>query len=145
MKTLLNQNRRRFSGKASSRGFTIIEIAVVLGLVLLLGSLGYLAYDKVRASGRASVCATNLSTIYTAKRTAWNLLESLASDPAPDDTVISYMDQGQLTVCPDPGTHHPAAGNAVSVANLKASYAIDAANETTPPTCLINPTAHYKR
>jgi len=126
-----------------NKGWTLVEIGVVIGIIGLLSFMGILGYNKVRADSRRKACIANLDLLVTAKRLAWTNLGDLSTDPDPDARVIEYLDANAYPFCPDPGTHRPAAGAQASTQNILDSYNIDGANETTLPACRIN-TEHVR-
>lgn len=46
-----------------SKGFTLIEILLVVGFIALAGIAAYITYPKVQATNRANTEATNINTI----------------------------------------------------------------------------------
>ena len=129
-------------GKAG--GFTLVEMMVAFGLLLLGLGIATVAGKTVRADGRRATCVTNQASIFAAKRMAWEANESLNAVADPDGTVISYLDSNNLPFCPNNGTHKPAAGVKPTATNTLASYNIVAATEATVPTCKIAPTEHIR-
>ena len=132
-------NRRRAAG-----GFTLVEMMVAFGLLLLGLGIATVAGKTVRADGRRATCVTNQASIFAAKRMAWEANESLNTAADPDGTVITYLDSHNLPFCPNNGTHKPASGAAATSTNTLASYDIAAATEATLPTCRIAAADHIK-
>ncbi|RYX81689.1 type II secretion system protein [bacterium] len=54
------------SRSSRGSGFTLVEILVVMGIVLLLAAILFPVFNSVRASARTATCASNLRQISTA-------------------------------------------------------------------------------
>ena len=52
--------------RKNKSGYTLIELAITLAVILLLSSIGIWAYQSVLASARKTVCKTNLKALGTA-------------------------------------------------------------------------------
>jgi prepilin-type N-terminal cleavage/methylation domain-containing protein len=57
---------KRHSGDSSRRGFTLIEVLIVLVIISILMALLFPAFQRARESGRQANCASNLQQIYMA-------------------------------------------------------------------------------
>jgi prepilin-type N-terminal cleavage/methylation domain-containing protein len=53
----------REESKAAQKGFTLVELMVVVGIILVLSSIGIFAYNRVLASAKETVCKTNLRAL----------------------------------------------------------------------------------
>jgi type II secretory pathway pseudopilin PulG len=135
----------RHNNRGNAGGFTLIEMMVAFGLLLLSLSIATVAGKTVRADGRRATCVTNQASLFTAKRMAWEINESLNTVADPDGTVLAYLDSNNLPFCPNNGTHKPASGAKPTSTNTLASYDIAAATEATLPTCKIGATDHVKK
>ena len=60
--------RSRRLGPALRRGFTLVEILVVIGIICLLLALLFPAFQGVRERARQSACLSNLQQVYLAVR-----------------------------------------------------------------------------
>jgi prepilin-type N-terminal cleavage/methylation domain-containing protein len=49
--------------RATQKGFTLVELMVVVGIILVLSSIGLFAYNRVLASAKETVCKTNLRAL----------------------------------------------------------------------------------
>ncbi len=64
--------------KSSRNGFTIIELLVVLGIIVVLAGVVYAASGRVRENGRQTVCLSNLKqmsmalTMYCQDADVWD-------------------------------------------------------------------------
>jgi prepilin-type N-terminal cleavage/methylation domain-containing protein/prepilin-type processing-associated H-X9-DG protein len=65
MKSEMKYTKVRFMTKRSV-GFTLIEMLVVIALLLILGAMIYPAISKIRESGRATACSSNLRQLQLA-------------------------------------------------------------------------------
>lgn len=63
-------NRNLRSGKAlpprTRKGFTLVELLVVIVIIAVLASLSFFGFSKVRSKARGATCASNLRQIGTA-------------------------------------------------------------------------------
>jgi prepilin-type N-terminal cleavage/methylation domain-containing protein len=49
--------------RATQKGFTLVELMVVVGIILVLSSIGLFAYNRVLVSAKETVCKTNLRAL----------------------------------------------------------------------------------
>jgi prepilin-type N-terminal cleavage/methylation domain-containing protein len=52
--------------KDTKRGFTLVELLIILTVMLVLSTIGMYSYKRVLAHARESVCETNLSALHEA-------------------------------------------------------------------------------
>jgi prepilin-type N-terminal cleavage/methylation domain-containing protein len=57
---------QRHSGDSSRRGFTLIEVLIVLVIISILMALLFPAFQRAQESGRQASCQSNLKQIYLA-------------------------------------------------------------------------------
>ena len=143
----LNHRRATRGGMnmRSQRGAMLLELAIYIGLALLLLTGGALAMRQYRQDARESMCITNLHKIFEAKRTAWIKWEDLSTQSDPDGLIIAYLDPANLPYCPTPGGQVPASGSRASSTNVLASYDFVSGTEGTNPACRITPATHHLR
>lgn len=104
---------RRFSPSAlHRRGFTLLEILVVIGIILLLAAVLFPVVSRVRATGRRTTCASNLRQLGVALNLYAQDVRSLypvidadaASNPdkcAPwADKLFPYVKSEKIFECP---------------------------------------------
>ena len=120
---------RRASNKA--KGFTLVEILVVLSIIAILAALLFPAFKGAQENGKQTNCASNLQQIYQAtklyyddeKKYPANLAvllpntEMLDTTPAVAGNTVSapllnargtgYMKSAATIVCPDDDTNNP--------------------------------------
>jgi prepilin-type N-terminal cleavage/methylation domain-containing protein len=116
--------------RARQRGFTLIEIMIVVALVGLLASIATPTWVKARTSSQANTCINNLRQIDGAKQ-QWALESKQSTNATPAFTDISDFLKSAV-VC-------PAAGTSATFAN---SYNIN--NLATKPTCQVAPSLHIE-
>src|ERR1700761_6098647 len=114
------------------KGFTLIEIMIVVAIIGLLAAIAIPSFVHARTSSQQNACINNLRQIDGAKQN-WALDNRETPDTVPvKDNVQPYLGRGNngtLPSCPaDP------AGAFAS------SYSINSLQ--LPPTCLINSTNH---
>jgi prepilin-type N-terminal cleavage/methylation domain-containing protein len=84
------------------RGFTLVEIMIVVSLIGLLATLAIPAFLKARATSQRTVCINNLRQISSAVQ-QWALeLKKDANSPVTASDVLPYMKE--QVVCPSGGT-----------------------------------------
>lgn len=59
----MNRNQARLRDEPLKRAFTMVEILVVVAIIGLLAAILFPAFNRVRASGRRTTCASNLKQI----------------------------------------------------------------------------------
>lgn len=87
----------------NARGYTLIEIMTVVGIIGFLAVLGLPNFLQARNSARASMCVNNMRIISAAKDQ--DALENNLAAGAPSPNYLNYIKNGVLPVCPAGGTY----------------------------------------
>lgn len=98
----------------NKKGFTLVEIMIVVAIIGLLAAIGIPSFQKARDNSRAKACVNNLRMI--AAGTEQYMMDNNATSATLDQSA-TYI-KGGLPVC-------PGAGN----------YTVG--TETTDPTCSV--------
>ena len=97
---ILNAKRYLLSAK---RGFTLVEIMVVVGIIGLILSMAIPNFINARKKTRAKVCVNNLHQIHGAKQ-QWALDTDAEESDTPTSTQLScYLEE--WPGCPAGGTY----------------------------------------
>lgn len=92
-------------GLWTKRGFTLVEIMVVVGIIGLILSMAIPNFINARKKTRAKVCVNNLHQIHGAKQ-QWALDTDAAetATPTPTSVLSVYLEEWPVT-CPAGGTY----------------------------------------
>jgi len=105
---LAASGRATFSATGGScmraRGFTLVEILIVVGIVGLLAVLAIPSFMKSREKSQAKTCMNNLRQIYYAKEHFASQNSLNAGDPVTENDVAVFLNHG-LPVCPAGGAY----------------------------------------
>jgi prepilin-type N-terminal cleavage/methylation domain-containing protein len=117
--------------KSSQKGFTLIEIMIVVAIIGLLAAIAIPSFVHARTSSQQNACINNLRQIDGAKQN-WALdnKESPTTTPLSSD-IQTYLGRGtgSLPWCP-------------SDVNSAFSSSYDINSLQMPPSCQIVPTSH---
>jgi len=118
--------------KSLSKGFTLIEIMIVVAIIGLLAAIAIPSFVHARTSSQQNACINNLRQIDGAKQN-WALDNKVSPTAVPtSDLIQPYLGRGtsgSLPWCP-----------ADSSISFGTSYSIN--NLQLPPTCNIVPSQH---
>ena len=98
---ILNAKRYLLSAK---KGFTLVEIMVVVGIIGLILSMAIPNFINARKKTRAKVCINNLHQIHGAKQ-QWALDTEAAGTETPASTVLAADYLESWPSCPAGGTY----------------------------------------
>ena len=112
--------------RSHKRGFTLVEIMIVVAIIGLLASIAIPNYAQSRGAAQKNVCISNLQQIEGAIQ-RWSLdMHKDEGHPVAYNDIRSYLRHS--VVCPSGGT------------TFEDSYTITAVD--TPPVCQKKPTTH---
>jgi prepilin-type N-terminal cleavage/methylation domain-containing protein len=116
------------SSKMRVKGFTLVEMMIVVALIGLLAAIAIPNWVHARTRSQTNACLSNLQQIFGATQ-QWALDNRQAPDaPVTPDEILPYL--RNAVVCPAGG----------STATFGTSYTLTTV--TNIPTCRIAPTAH---
>jgi prepilin-type N-terminal cleavage/methylation domain-containing protein len=88
------------------RGFTLVEIMMVIGIIGIILAMAIPSFINARKSGRQKVCLTNLKQIEQAKdQWAMELRRPNGAVVTAADLCPNYVRTATLPVCPGGGTY----------------------------------------
>lgn len=96
-----------------NRGFTLVEIMIVIAIIGLIAAIAIPNFIKAREDSMATACAQNLEQINGAKQQVAFAQNLGPSDTPADSDLIPYLSlgstvaaiDGSTTICPAGGTY----------------------------------------
>jgi prepilin-type N-terminal cleavage/methylation domain-containing protein len=89
--------------KTNRKGFTLVEIMIVVAIIGLLASIAIPNFVKARNNSQTKACINNLRQIDAAKQ-QWGMEHNaVTADVPPDSDIQEYLgrgDKGQFPTCP---------------------------------------------
>ncbi len=91
----------------TKRGFTLVEIMIVVAIIGVLAAIAIPSFSKARETTRKNACINNLRQIDSAKE-QWALAEDKADDhtvtEADEGEIVLYI-RGGMPECPADGDY----------------------------------------
>src|SRR3984957_15482606 len=119
---------------AKKRGFTLVEIMIVVAIIGLLAAIAIPNFVKARTTSQQNACINNLRLIDSAKQ-QWALEQRQTSTSSPGGSdlqpYLGHGSAGELPSCP-----------ADSAQGWTTSYAPNVGNLNAKPLCNIVPGTH---
>ena len=88
--------------KAQKKGFTLVEIMIVVAIIGLLAAIGIPSFQKARKTSQTKACINNLRVIKGAKD---QYLMDNSANAIVEDGVKEYLDGGAFPTCPAGGAY----------------------------------------
>lgn len=89
----------------SRKGFTLVEIMIVVAIIGLLAAIAVPNFVQARTTSRTNACINNLRLIEAAKE-QWALANNAADTAATTNAnVTPYLKGGVMPTCPGGGTY----------------------------------------
>ena len=97
--------------KKNKKGFTLVEIMIVVAIIGLLAAIGIPSFQKARQSSREKACINNLRQIESAKEQWAMEMNKVDGDILVAAEVGAYIKGGLVacTTCPSSGAVVPGA------------------------------------
>jgi prepilin-type N-terminal cleavage/methylation domain-containing protein len=88
-----------------ARGFTLVELMIVVAILGLLTSIAIPCFARYRTTARTNLCVSNLRQLDECKQN-WAVDHNKGSDDIPTDTdVVPYLRSAELPNCPSSGVY----------------------------------------
>lgn len=89
----------------SRKGFTLVEIMIVVAIIGLLAAIAIPSFVKARNQAQQNACINNLRIIDAGKEQCAMEYRLTDGVRAPTDSVNEYIKGRQIPVCPAGGTY----------------------------------------
>jgi prepilin-type N-terminal cleavage/methylation domain-containing protein len=99
--------RNCFSTIASEKGFSLIEVIVIIVIIGILAAIAMAQYNNLSNSGKVAACRSNQFAIETAQKIFYiqNLEGEVSHFATSLDELQSYFQNNKIPVCPLGGTY----------------------------------------
>lgn len=88
----------------ANKGFTLVEIMIVVAIIGLLAAIAIPSFIQARTTSQKNACINNLRQIDAAKE-QWALEANKVTGDAVDAAYLVYIKGGALPTCPASGTY----------------------------------------
>ncbi len=86
------------------KGFSLVEIILVVAVIAILLSIALPNYMKTRATSKKTICINNLKQI-DAAIDQWAMENNIPEGTAPGDEIDNYIKKDVRPACPAGGTY----------------------------------------
>ena len=87
------------------RGFTVVEILIVVGIIGLIAGMAVPSFFKARASAQRACCINNLRQLEAAKQ-SWAMEKGKRDGVKPKiKDITPYLHDQRMPVCPSGGNY----------------------------------------
>jgi len=108
----------------NSKGFTLVEIMIVVAIIGLLAAIAVPNFTQARTNARTSACINNLRLIDGAKQ-QWALETNALEDAVPaDDAILPYLKNSVMPTEPGGGSYSVLAVNVVPTCSAGGDHAL---------------------
>ncbi len=92
--------------KMSKKGFTLVEIMIVVLIIGLLAAIAIPSFVRARETSRAKTCTNNLRLVDAAVE-QWAMENNATTGATPnDDDALQFLKGNVMPACPSSGTEY---------------------------------------